>query len=341
MIKYIGSKRLLLDDIYACVDSNYNTFVDLFSGTSRVGHHMKKKGMSVISNDYATYAKVLADCYVVADRKKYLSDTQKLVDEYNNSNNKFCGYFTETFCCDSQFFNPKNGEKIDWIREDLEKKSLDPLLKSIMLTSLMEAADKVDSTCGVQMAYLKKYASRSYKALTLRVPDLVENLDGNIYKSFQQDSNLLVKKLDPVDIIYVDPPYNQHSYLANYHIWESLCIWDKAEHYGVACKRIDTREKKSDYNKKRVAITAVDDLMSNLKCKKAIVSFNNEGYISRDEMQNLLNKYGSVSTEEIDYKRYVGAKIGIYNKKGKKVGKTSHLVNKEYIYALEYKENKQ
>ena len=336
MIKYIGSKRLLLGEISSCVNPENETFVDLFSGTSRVGHHMKKKGMSVIANDYATYAKVIADCYIVADRKKYVKDVEKLVNEYNESNKKFCGYFTETFCCDSQFFNPKNGERIDWIREDLESKSLNPILKNIMLTSLMEAADKVDSTCGVQMAYLKKYASRSYKKIQLKVPDMVDNIEGNTYKAYQMDSNTLVKILDPVDIIYIDPPYNQHSYLANYHIWESLCIWDKAEHYGIACKRVDTKVKKSDYNMKRKALSAMENLVDNLNCKTTIISFNNEGYIPRSDMELLLNKHGDLSVKEIEYKRYVGAKIGIHNKKGKKVGKVGHLKNKEYLYVLDF-----
>jgi len=337
MIKYLGSKRLLLDDIESCVDpTQHKTFVDLFSGTSRVGHRMKQKGYSVISNDYATYAKVLADTYVLADRKAYLKDTEILVKEYNNSSSKLCGYFTETFCCDSQFFHSKNGARVDWIREDLEKKSLDPLLKNIMLTSLMEAADRVDSTCGVQMAYLKRYAKRAYNDLTLRVPLLVDNKDSNIYDTYQMDSNLLVKQLDKTDIIYIDPPYNQHSYLGNYHIWESLCIWDKAEHYGVACKRIDTKVKKSDYNMKRKATAAMDNLISNLNCKRAIVSFNDEGFISKVEMEDLLKKYGNVVVHEKDYTRYVGAKIGIHNQKGKKVGKVSHLNNKEYLYVLDF-----
>ena len=337
MIKYIGSKRLLLDDIAKCVDlEQSNTFVDLFSGTSRVGHHMKKKGMSVISNDYATYAKVLADCYIVADRSKYILDVEKLVNEYNNTSNKVCGYFTTTFCCDSQYFNPKNGERIDWIRENLETKSLDPILKSIMLTSLMEAADRVDSTTGVQMAYLKRYSSRSYNNLQLRIPELIDNVEGNTYESHQRDSNELVKELDPMDIIYIDPPYNQHSYLGNYHIWESLCIWDKSEHYGIACKRVDTKVKKSDYNMKRKSVIAMTDLVNNLNCKTAIVSFNNEGYIPRNDMEILLASHGTLSVKEIDYKRYIGSKIGVYNKKGKKVGKAGHTSNKEYIYVLEF-----
>lgn len=335
MIKYLGSKRLLLDDIESHVGNN-STFVDLFSGTSRVGHRMKQRGHSVISNDYATYAKVLADCYISADRSKYLSQVETLVKEYNSSKNKLCGYFTQTFCCNSQFFHPKNGERIDWIREDLEAKSLDPLLKSVMLTSLMEAADRVDSTCGVQMAYLKRYAKRSYNDLTLRVPDMVDNVAGNSYQTYQMDSNQLVKQMDKVDVMYIDPPYNQHSYLGNYHVWESLCIWDKSEHYGVACKRIDTKVKKSDYNMKTKAIAAMDNLISNIKCDRAIVSFNNEGFISKTEMESLLKKYGSLVIHEKDYNRYVGSKIGIHNRQGKKVGKVSHVKNKEYLYVLDF-----
>ena len=336
MIKYLGSKRLLLDDIENCVDpAQHKTFVDLFSGTSRVGHRMKQKGYDVISNDYATYAKVLADCYILADKNKYLADAEKIINEYNDSNSKLCGYFTETFCCDSQFFHPKNGAKIDWIREDIEKRSLDPILKSVLLTSLMEAADRVDSTCGVQMAYLKKYSKRAYNDLKLRVPELVDNNNNN-FVTYQMDSNLLVKQLSKTDVIYIDPPYNQHSYLGNYHIWESLCIWDKAEHYGVACKRVDTKVKKSDYNMKRKAMAAMDSLVSNLNCKRAIVSFNNEGFISKLEMEDLLKKHGNLVVHEKDYTRYVGAKIGIYNKKGKKVGKVSHLKNKEYLYVLDF-----
>ena len=36
-----------------------------------------------------------------------------------------------------------------------------------------------------------------------------------------------------------------------------------------------------------------------------------------------------------DYKRYVGAQIGIYNPEGEKVGRVSHLRNKEYVYVVD------
>ena len=41
---------------------------------------------------------------------------------------------------------------------------------------------------------------------------------------------------------------------------------------------------------------------------------------------------GLVRTLERDYPRYVGARIGIYNPRGEKVGRISHLRNREYVY---------
>ncbi len=59
--------------------------------------------------------------------------------------------------------------------------------------------------------------------------------------------------LGHVDLAYLDPPYNQHRYFTNYHVWETLVAWDRPEHYGVACKRVDARDDstKSVFNRKR------------------------------------------------------------------------------------------
>ena len=61
------------------------------------------------------------------------------------------------------------------------------------------------------------------------------------------DAIALAPELDGVDCAYLDPPYNQHSYFANYHVWETLMRWDAPETYGVACKRIDCRSTKSAF----------------------------------------------------------------------------------------------
>ena len=136
------------------------------------------------------------------------------------------------------------------------------------------------------------------------------------------------------DVAYLDPPYNQHSYLGNYHIWESLILGDKPEVYGVACKRVDVRERKSDFNSRRRHLEAFQKTIEALDCPLIVVSFNNEGYQTRDELEALLSERGPVFVVSRDFKRYVGAQIGIYNPSGDRVGDVTHLRNKEFIYLV-------
>lgn len=336
MIKYLGSKRNLLEQILTVVGAfeSVNSVADVFSGTARVGHALKGAGYQVFSNDHNAYAATLARCYVQADLETWQDEAQKLVDEFNQLPGE-PGYFTKTFCEDARYFQPKNGARVDAIRERIAALNLHPELEAIMLVSLMEAADRVDSTTGIQMAYLKKWAARSNNDLELRVPNLLPASARGNSLATQQEAIDFVKATD-ADLVYLDPPYNQHSYLGNYHIWESLVLWDKPEVYGIANKRVDVRTRKSVFNKKPQFHQAFEDLMLSVRSPIAVISFNNEGYISQPEMEALLGKmYGGnvqVQTFAHDFKRYVGAQIGIHSKKGEKVGKVSHLRNLEYIY---------
>lgn len=334
MIKYIGSKRTLLPSLVQILREfpELKSVADVFSGTSRVGHAFKRAGFRVVANDHNSYAHCLAQCYVATDLEEVKRDAERLLGDLGRVKGR-PGYFTQTFCVDSRFFQPHNGERIDAIREEIEKLALAPALRSVVLTSLMEAADRVDSTCGLQMAYVKSWAPRSYNPLSLRMPDVLPAVKHGRCEALRLDANAAVRQMD-VDIAYIDPPYNQHSYLANYHIWESLVLWDKPEVYGVACKRIDCRERKSDYNSKRHHYMTFEDLIAGTSASLLVVSFNNEGYQSRPEMERLLAAHGNVFVVTKDFKRYVGAQIGVYNPDGDKVGQVSHLRNEEYIYLV-------
>jgi len=342
VIKYIGSKRKLLDAILRTVAGigGVASVADLFSGTSRVGHALKGAGYRVTSNDHNAYAATLARCYVQADRGAHLRDIEMLVDEFNALPGR-PGYFTQTFCEKSRYFKPKNGERVDAIRERIAAMSLGPELEAVALVSLMEAADRVDSTAGVQMAYLKQWAPRANNDLTLRVPDLLDRPIAGKCKALNLDAVDAAKRVD-ADVTYLDPPYNQHSYLGNYHVWESLVRWDKPEVYGIACKRIDCKERKSTFNSKPRFRQALAEVLQAVTSPHMVVSFNNEGYIDRPGMEQLLgtcyNGGAHVYTLVHDYKRYVGAQIGIHNPRGEKVGKVSHLKNKEFLYVVSERE---
>lgn len=333
VIKYIGSKRTLvprLTDIASRLP-DVETACDIFTGTTRVAQGLKTAGLHVTTNDLATYSEVLGTCYVEADRSQIDLDALAEKLRYLESLPGEDGYFTETFCVQSRYFQPKNGRRVDAIRAEIDEIAGDRIERAILLTSLMEAADRVDSTTGLQMAYLKQWAKRAHNDLELRIPKMHDGTGA----ARRSDANVFAKETqNEFDLIYIDPPYNQHSYYSNYHIWETLIQNDQPEPYGIACKRMDCKTTKSDYNSKRRAWDAFADLIRSVEARYLLVSFNNEGYFDAEQISELLGEKGEISYVPVDFKRYVGAQIGIHNLKGEKVGKVSHLRNKEYLFLV-------
>ncbi len=342
MVKYLGSKRVLLPAILDAVESipGARTILDLFSGTSRVGHALKSRGRRVIANDHNAYAHTLATCYIQADAEAHARAAELLITELNRIAATTPAPaapdpFTQTYCLDSRFFHPDNGPRIFAVREAIRLKHLQPELESVLLTSLLEAADRVDSTTGLQMAYLKSWAPRALRPLELRLPRLLPRAEAGKGLAINLDALAAAQQWGPrADIAYIDPPYNQHSYLGNYHIWESLVRWDFPPVYGRACKREDVRTRTSPFNSRRTCLAALRDLVDALPTPHLIVSFNNEGFISREQMEELLSSRGNLRVVELDHKRYVGAQIGIYNPRGERVGQVSHVRNKEFLFIV-------
>lgn len=334
VIKYLGSKRLLVPAILQAIGAfeGTRTVLDLFSGTSRVGHALKRAGYRVVANDHNAYAATLARGYVQADREDVVRDAERLLAELARLPGR-PGYFTETFCVKSRYFQPKNGARVDAIRDEIARKGLDPELESVLLVSLMEAADRVDSTTGVQMAYLKQWAARAHQDLELRMPDVLPRARHGKGQALEGDALEAARTVD-ADVAYLDPPYNQHKYLGNYHVWETLVRWDAPETYGIACKRIDTRTRASDFNSRPRFEQAFRAIVEAVRAPRLVVSFNDEGYLTPDRAREILEERGPVRVLTHDYKRYVGAQIGIFNPKGEKVGAVSHLRNRELLFVV-------
>ena len=208
---------------------------------------------------------------------------------------------------------------------------LDDELRCVALTSLMEAADRVDSTVGVQMAYLKKWAPRALQPLELRDPEPLPRSRHGKAEAHRLEARVAATNLE-ADVAYLDPPYNQHKYLGNYHVWESLVRWDKPEVYGVACKRVDCRDRRSAFNSRLSARDELQAVIDAVRSRYLLVSFSNEGFVSRPELEEMLSSKGEVAVLALPYRRYVGARIGIHNPAGEKVGKVSHTENTEYVF---------
>lgn len=337
MIKYLGSKRALLPLLCATVraldaaEAPVRTVLDVFSGTARVGHALKSEGYRVRSNDHNAYAEVLARCHVVADAERVTADASRLLAELGQVAPR-AGWFTATYAEQARYLHPDNAAKIEGMREQIARWALEPVLEAVLLTALMEAADRVDSTVGVQMAYLKAWAPRALRPVALRLPELLPASRFGPCEAHRLDA-LEAAALD-ADVAYLDPPYNQHSYLGNYHVWETLVRWDRPATFGVAHKRIDVQQRRSAFNSKRQIAAAMQTLVQTVAAERLVVSFSDEGAVTAAAMAQLLLARGHVQVLRRGHERYVGSKIGIYDPSGKVVGTPGRSRNVEHVFVV-------
>lgn len=335
-IKYLGSKRTLIPALTGIAQAlEPATAVDLFTGTTRVAQAFKGAGVNVTACDLATYAEVFAQCYIATDATQVneVELTEALADLSALPGK--AGFFTEEYCVKARYLQPHNGARVDAIREELAANWVNHPLYPVLLTSLIEAADRVDSTVGLQMAYLKQWAKRSYAPLELRRPELLRGPG----QAVRGDATQLVQTLPATDLMYLDPPYNQHSYAGNYHLWQSLVVWDKMAGYGIANKRLDVRDPdtKSVFNKKNEINKALAQIIQDAKANSIVVSFNNEGWVGPEAIEDMLVDRGMrVARLDFDFKRHVGAKIGIHNLLGEKVGTEGASRNIEHVFVASH-----
>jgi adenine-specific DNA-methyltransferase len=330
MIKYIGSKRRLVPILGELLTrAGATTALDLFTGTTRVAQEWKRRGAFVTAVDSARYAAVLADCYIGTDAAQVdLAGLGSAIAELQSLPGRD-GYVTETFSRQARYFQEPNARRIDAVRDAIEHRWSGHPWRPLLLTSLLQAADRVDSTTGLQMAYLKAWSPRSYRPLELILPDLLEGQGASRYGNAID----IVDRVPDVDLAYLDPPYNHHRYVGNYHVWETLVAWDAPEHYGVACKRVDIRDPgtSSVFNRRREAPAALAQLIRSVRADVVLVSGSDEGWIGVDDLADMAAGRGAVEVLAFDSKRYVGAQIGIHDRRGKKVGQVGRTHNTEFL----------
>jgi len=315
-MKYIGNKTRLLDFINESILKaklpKYGTFIDIFGGTGSVGKYFKNKKYKIISNDFMTYSYiaqyVLIKLNGIPNFKKVSKNGLSSVLHELNSTTPKSGYIFNNFAPSGrekrQYFSDNNARKIDAIRDKIESWRNDKLLSDdeyyILVYSLINAADFIANISGTYGAYLKIWRPTALKDLELKMPDVVNN--DLINEVFQKDANLLIKDIYG-DILYLDPPYNERQYASNFHVLETLAVWDKQELVGKTGQR-DYSKKKSAYSQKNNSINALENLIINANAKYIILSYNNEGMIPRDEILRILNNKGKVTEYTTDYRRF-------------------------------------
>ena len=203
-----------------------------------------------------------------------------------------------------QYFSNENAQRIDAVRDLIEEWQQDGLLSEdeyyLLVYSLVDAADFVANISGTYGAFLKIWRSMALKPLTLKCPEIYNNgLDNCVY---QEDANKLIRRISG-DILYLDPPYNERQYAPNFHVLESLTVWDKPQLKGVSGQR-DYSDKKSLYCQKGHAGLALRDLVEHADVRFIVMSYNNEGIISRDSLLDILSSVGDVQEYRQNYRRF-------------------------------------
>jgi len=356
-IKYTGSKREILPVLLELIKPlNAKTVLDGFSGTTRVSQALKQAGYTVYANDIADWSKVFGECYLL--NRKPASYYLPLINHLNSMPGKY-GWFSENYGGEpnggsatqkdgrKRIWQLHNTKKLDAIREEIDKIAKDEIEKSVLLTSLIIAMDKVDSSVGHQVSYLKKWAPRAYNTMKMEVPRLI--IDDKPHKVYQKDIFDLANDIE-VDLAYYDPPYGSSNdlmppsrvrYASYYHIWKTICLNDKPKLVGVANRREDVgdtisgsifEEFRKNDDGQYIVIEAIEKLIKNTQAKYVVLSYNNNGRATFQAIKDILKHLKKkTSIFEMDYKKNVMATITrttsewINDTNGK---------NKEYLFLI-------
>ncbi len=358
-IKYIGSKKNILGKILKIISvlaskEKIVSILDGFSGSTRVSQMLANNGYKVLANDTASYSKILAECYLLnkTDRESYKNKTDNL-----NQLIGFKGWFSKNYGGSGdkkisigedgkkKMFQYQNTKKLDAMISEIHKEK-DTITKSTLLTSLMLSLDKVDSSLGHQVSYLKEWASRSYNKLSLEVPDYAIHKTKN--RVYQEDILRLIKKIK-VDLAYFDPPYCSNNekmpasrvrYNSYYHIWNSICLNDQPEVFGASNRRKDTSDrlalsefeefKKDAKTNEYITTLKIKELIKNTNAKFILLSYSSNG---RSSKADLIKVFNGLKLKfifwEFDYKKNIMFELKSTNEYSNQKG------NKEYLSLID------
>ncbi|HEG8242952.1 TPA: DNA adenine methylase, partial [Campylobacter jejuni] len=282
------------------------TFIDLFAGTSAVGKKFKNKVEKVISNDKEFYSFVLAKNYIENTVK--IKRSKELIKELNNiaKINPIKGKIYKHYSLgggeNRQYFSDFNAMKIDSMRIKISEWKYDNFINEkecyFLLASLLESADKVANTASVYGAFLKHLKPSAQKELILLPAEF--ECTHTKHLVFNENANDLIKKIKG-DILYLDPPYNSREYGANYHVLNSIAMYDDFIPQGKTGLRA---YEKSAWCKKNLVFDALEDLIKNADFKFIFLSYNDEGLLSLEQIRQIFEKYGKYDFKSQIYQRF-------------------------------------
>jgi adenine-specific DNA-methyltransferase len=357
-VRYIGNKTKLLDFIQGRLERRKiaGSAVDPFSGTASVGHRLKSLGFRVTASDIMSYGYVFARAYVAAPTlpsSPALSgevlavhgrDAPSIADviAYLNGLDPYPDFIHCHYSPDGvagrehgrMYFTPENAARIDHIRNRIEEWRRAGRIEDdafyLLLAALLEAADAVANTTGVYAAFVKSWQPNARRRLKLRVPEV---LPGNGCRAAQKDALDLVSDLEPFDLLYLDPPYNNRQYPGYYHIPELIAEgWFEGEPELRGKTGLTPDDaKRSDWSRAGKCEEAFETLVATARWRHVVMSYNDEGIIPEATIRRVLKEHGRRETYRRysrSYKRYRSDSDSVERKyKGDRVS--------EYLYCVD------
>ena len=314
--RYMGSKSKLLDSIWEVSEVfEFNSVLDLFSGSGVVGYMYKCHGKEVTTNDYmamaATYAKALIENKDVVLSKR---DVDRLLCQTEND-----GFVERVF--KGLYFSDEENQLIDNIRANI-KRMRNPYKIAIAKAALIRACTKKRPR-GIFTYTGQRYNDGRQdlrKSMEEQFREAVAIINEAVFDNEQccvatwSDSLKLKKK--HYDLVYIDPPYytpqSDNEYVRRYHFVEGLARdWD-----GVYIQE-ETKTKKfrsypTPFSTKDGAEKAFRAIFKKYADSILIVSYSSNSEPTKEEMIALLSEVKeNVKVVPVDYTYSFGTRKSV------------------------------
>lgn len=373
LIAYIGNKRRLLPFIENAFlnileeDKNIKTALDLFAGSGSVSRLLKTLNLKVYSNDWEYYSYILNYAHICINEKdvknmfKHTGGVKNTINIINNIEtiNDKDRYISKYYAPlddnnpdlknERLFYTQYNATRIDIIRHNIEElyknKAINKKEYYYLLASIIYEGATHTNTSGVFKAFHSGFGGRNKDALkrilspiSLKELSLYDGIKGEV-SMLDANEYVLKNKDKHFDLVYLDPPYNQHQYGSNYHLLNTIALWDKPEinrEIYINGKKTDKGgirkdwvKTKSDYCYKKTAKDAFKNLIDNINASHIVLSYSTDGIIDYDDLISILESKGKLKIVTSEYTKYRGAKRSVINK----------TKNVEYLFIVDTKKN--
>jgi adenine-specific DNA-methyltransferase len=318
--RYIGNKGRLLGLLTTLVSERIGpkaVVADLMCGTASFAAAMRDAGYRVVAADIMTFAYLHARVRLTLGRKPTFVRLRRsytsLLSELNELR-PLKGMFYREYspaghpregCAPRMYFSPENAALIDAVMRTIRTWRADGSLPdneyALLRHDLVLATNRVANIAGTYGHFRSKWSPSALGRLELR-PSTFSPYASSQHKAVQGPAEYLAPNIK-ADLCYLDPPYTKRQYAANYHIPETLARCDSPPAVGVSGLR-PWRDQYSDFCSKIRVRESFRTIILSMDCPRFLISYSEDGLLSRIELVELLEEFGRVQVIEATTSRF-------------------------------------